>query len=100
MESEHCKQGGSKDLFPVVAGKKKRITCSEYEWAITVHGNYTHADPDTSTRSLKKIEELMKQAVVEQANLTRCEVIAVVLYTGPMVSWTNFDEASQYKKIC
>ncbi len=68
---------------------KERDTCPAKEWAITVHGDYTDAYMG-STRKLQKIEELMNLYVVKQAGLTRYEVIAVVLYTGPMVSQMQF----------
>jgi hypothetical protein len=84
MEAEHCKMRGCKVLFET--GSKKRKTCPEYEWAITVRSDYTHVD-SRSSRKPKMIEDLMKLNVVEEAKLERCEVIAVVLYTGPMVSW-------------
>ncbi len=63
-----------------------RTTCPAHEWAITVRGDRTYVDPSSAKRQLQEIEELMKKDVVKEANLTKCEVIAVVLYTGPMVS--------------
>ncbi len=83
MEAEHCSLGKSHDFFETA---KNRKTCPEHEWAITVRSDYTHIDPSSSTRKLRSIEDLMKLDVVKHANLIRCEVIAVVLYTGPMVS--------------
>ncbi len=68
---------------------KEKDTWPAKEWAITVHGDYTDAYMG-STRKLQKIEELMNLDVVKQAGLTRYEVIAVVLYTGPMVSQMQF----------
>ena len=36
-------------------------------------------------RQLKQISELMQTRAARQAKLSVCEVIATVLYTGPMV---------------
>ncbi len=87
MEAEHCSRGGSQIYF--VTGNYNIRTCPANEWAITVWGNTTHAD-SRHARKLVKIEEFMKQGVVKSAKLTRCEVIGVVLYTGPMVSLVAF----------
>ncbi len=74
---------GYGDRFTV--GNKARVTWPANEWAITVLSDYTHAHLGQS-RKLQKVAELMQLDVVKQAVLTRHEVIAVVLYTGPMVS--------------
>jgi hypothetical protein len=37
-------------------------------------------------RTLDTIDQLMKKDIVRSAELERVEVIAIVLYTGPMVS--------------
>jgi hypothetical protein len=78
MEAEHC----SEDMFEF----KERQTCPAHEWAITVCGEHPRTNSGTSTRITQEIDVLMNLDVVKQAKLERCEVIAVVLYTGPMVS--------------
>ncbi len=83
MESEHCMKGGSQVEF--VTGNYMISTCPANEWAIAVRGDHTHADLRHG-RTLQSIETLMKLDIVRSALLTRCEVIAVVLYTGPMVN--------------
>ncbi len=83
MEAEHCSRGGSQVYF--VTGNYNIRTFPANEWAITVCGDITHADKRHSRR-LENIEEYMKKEIVLLGKLTRCEVIAVVLYTGPMVS--------------
>jgi hypothetical protein len=50
-----------------------------------VGGDFAIADTGHD-RVLSPIDELMRQKIVEVAELDRCEVIAIVLYTGPMVS--------------
>ena len=83
MAAEHCNRGGCHDFF--VTGNYNIRTCPANEWAITVCGDYTHADMRHG-RMLQSLEKMMKQDIVLLAKLTKCEVIAVVLYTGPMVS--------------
>jgi hypothetical protein len=86
MEAEHCSKGDSKIHF--VTGNYNINTCPSNEWAITVLHDVTGADLRHG-RSLVTIEENMKKEIVAIGKLTRFEVIAVVLYTGPMVSWTD-----------
>ena len=80
---EHCSKGDSKVRF--VTGNYNINTFPANEWAITVRHDLTGADLQHERR-LVTIEENMKKEVVTIATLIRCEVIAVVLYTGPMVS--------------
>ena len=82
MEAEHCSMGGYENRFETI---KKKITWPENEWAITVRGEHDSVGP-SSTRKLQTIAELMQHDVVEQAKLRICEVAAVALYTGPMVT--------------
>jgi hypothetical protein len=83
MEAEHCSLGGAKDEFETTY--KKRKTWPAQEWAITVRGEFRSSH---GTRNLQDIEELKKTDTAVQADLRREEVIAVVLYTGPMVRLT------------
>ena len=84
MEAEHCSMGGYAHRFETIT---KKITWPANEWAITVRGNHllAHVDP-SSSRKLQTISELMEHVVVKQAKLRICEVAAVALYTGPMVT--------------
>ncbi len=69
---------------------RNNTTWPANEWAITVRGDHSQAHVGSSgARQLRQIEDLMKEDVVSRAGLTRPEVIAVVLYTGPMVSQTH-----------
>ncbi len=83
MEVEHCSKGDSKIRF--VTGNYHIKTFPANEWAITVLHDLTGADLQHGRR-LVTIEENMKKEVVAVAGLRRCEVIGIVLYTGPMVS--------------
>ncbi len=85
MEEEHCSLGGFEHRF------RNNSTWPANEWAITVRGVHPQAHVSSSgSRKLRKIEDLMNEDVVNRAKLSRPEVIAVVLYTGPMVSQKQF----------
>jgi hypothetical protein len=83
MKAEHCSMGGFQLFFEI--SNYNIQTCPANEWAITVGADYTNADL-RHERRLEKIEQLMQKEVVLSSKLIRCEVIAIVLYTGPMVS--------------
>jgi hypothetical protein len=84
MEAEHCSLEGFDERFATMTGN---TTWPSNEWAITVCGDVSHVlDCSSSSRHLQKIDDLMRRDVVIQAKLSEFEVIAVVLYTGPMVS--------------
>ncbi len=84
MEADHCNMGDSNYIF-LFGNFKERKTWPANEWAITVRGDYSRAH-SSSSRTLENIDVLMDKDVAKQAGLTRPEVIAVVLYSGPMVS--------------
>jgi hypothetical protein len=87
MEMEHCTDKGCREYF--VTNNYKIRTCPSDEWRITVlHDLSTATSPEATAhnRRFVPIAELMQVDVAIQAQLTRPEVIAVVLYTGPMVS--------------
>jgi hypothetical protein len=87
MEMEHRTDKGCREYF--VTNNYKIRTCPYEEWRITVlHDIPTDMSPEATAhnRRFVPIAELMQVDVVIQAELTREEVIAVVLYTGPMVS--------------
>ena len=83
MMAEHCSRKDSRVLF--VTGNYNIRTCPANEWDISVRSNFNVADMRHG-RNLNTIEKLMKQSIVRLAKLRKCEVISVVLYTGPMVS--------------
>ncbi len=87
MEAEHCRREGCNYEFE--SSNYKIKTCPAKEWDITVNGNFGAAD-QRFDRKLEKIEKLMKKNIVKSAGLEQCEVISVVLYTGPMVRYTSF----------
>ena len=88
MEMEHCTGKGSHEYY--VTNNYKIRTCPYDEWCLTdLHDLSKATSPEATAhkRIFVPIAELMKVEVAVQAGLTRHEVIAVVLYTGPMVSW-------------
>jgi hypothetical protein len=86
MEMEHCTSKGANEFF--VTNNYKITTRPIDEWHLTVHADSSKATPAVMEhgRRLVPIDELMNVDVAVKAKLTRPEVIAVVLYTGPMVS--------------
>ena len=87
MEMEHCTGKGYLEYF--VTNNYKIRTCPFDEWQLTVLHDLSKATlPEATAHSRRfvPIADLMKVDLAIQAKLTRPEVIAVVLYTGPMVS--------------
>ncbi len=84
---EHCTGKGCRKYS--VTGNYHIRTCPFDEWQITVCHDLSKATSDEATahnRRFVPIAKLMKVDVAVQAGLIRPEVIAVVLYTGPMAS--------------
>jgi hypothetical protein len=80
MEAEH---ESSKALFTT---RNYGIrTCAQNEWQIVVGQKISAADMSSGKRRVPNVEELLQHPMVQSAKLSRPEVIAVVLYTGPMV---------------
>ncbi len=82
MEAEHCKRENS---FIVKTTSNYGIeTCPANEWAITVLQQVCLADLRHSRR-LPNIAEILQSDAAKKAELSEAEIIAAVLYTGPMV---------------
>jgi hypothetical protein len=90
MALEHCSKAGCRD--PFTAGNYLITTCPYDEWKITVDFEIELADMRHG-RQLKRISELVQSEAATQAKLSAYEVIAVVLYTGPMVFFPFFSAA-------
>ena len=84
MTAEHCTKAGSKDEFETL---NYAIKSTPYrEWCLVVNKNKVLPEPDMRFgRRIPDIDELMTLDVAKRAKLSKPEVIAVVLYTGPMV---------------
>jgi hypothetical protein len=64
-------------------------TCPQDEWNVTVKGDLSKADMNHG-RQRPDIDTLLQCEDSRLAKLLRCEVISVVLYTGPMVRLTPY----------
>ncbi len=84
MKSEHCHRPDSRISFTTQF--YNITTTASKEWAIVVDGAPCDVDHMRHGRIIHKIDDLMKMDLTIKANLHRFEVIALVLYTGPMVS--------------
>jgi hypothetical protein len=82
MEAEHCH---SQDSMTSFTTRNYGIqTCARNEWRIVVHSDTNNANMKDKRR-IPIIEEALQLPMAKAAKLLRVEVIAVVLYTGPMV---------------
>ncbi len=92
MEAEHCRMDDSEASF--ITTNYKIRTCTHHEWQIVVQEGsigVPHAgDIDMSHgRRIPNIDKLLKLPLTAAAKLSRAEVIAVVLYTGPLYEKYN-----------
>ncbi len=90
MQQEHCEKAGCNASF--TTGNYKITTTPKQEWLYVAGDETGHrvACPDLDHgRRIVPISELMKLKLAIDAKLTDVEMLAVVLYTGPMfkVSW-------------
>ncbi len=83
MKSEHCDSFDSHKSFTV--SNYGVTTTPEAEWQIVIHCDISKADMRHG-RKLQKVEDIVKQEQTKKSKLSRPEVLAVVMYTGPMVS--------------
>jgi hypothetical protein len=84
MQAEHCEKYGAE--IPFCTPNYKIKTWPKLEWSITV--NQAECPPENKLhgRVIRPIDDCMEAELVRLAKLIREEVIALVLYTGPMVS--------------
>jgi hypothetical protein len=100
MEAEHCEKSGHDHQFETP--NYKIVTCPETEWKLVVRREGKTPEefkdmlsrefpsvglgPAHHGRRIPDISELLELDDSKQANLIKCEVVAIVLYTGPLVS--------------
>jgi hypothetical protein len=85
MRQEHCERSGCD--FEFTTSNYSITTCPKMEWQYIVENT---ACPDMGhKRRLVPIKELMQKKVSKVAKLCEEEVIAVILYTGPMFQVYN-----------
>lgn len=93
MRDEHCGKPGHNTEF--TTSMYSITTTPELEWRVIVEGETCPSDHIIDPRSKKvvrripSIDELLQMEKSVAAGLTREEVIAVVLYTGPMFKLYN-----------
>ncbi len=86
MEAEHCSKYGHDKEF--TSSNYKITTTPQHEWNTVVRPNH---EPMSDTemqhgRVVRDVDKLVESDVAKKAGLRKEEVIALVLYTGPMVS--------------
>jgi hypothetical protein len=84
MAAEHCRGDGSMHTFK--SNNYKISTHAKKEWGIVLGFEKCPAEDMVFDRRIPSIDALLKEDVSVKAKLTRAEVIAAVLYSGPMVS--------------
>ncbi len=88
MHAEHCTRPGSDYVFETP--NYHFVTTAAQEWRIVVEGAECPAQNLKHGRDIKDLDRLI-QLGKQQGNLRKEEVIAVVLYTGPMVGLSDRD---------
>jgi hypothetical protein len=83
MEDEHCNSFDSDQKFET--SNYHITTTPRTEWQIVVRCDPSQADMRFHRR-IPSIKELLELPISKSACLDECEVIEVVIYTGPMVS--------------
>jgi hypothetical protein len=87
MRAEHCSRFGWDQDF--TTSNYNVTTTPEKEWRIVVNQEEFLADK-LNGRRLVNIEEVMRSDAVQSTKVSKEEIVAVVLYTGPMVSEVSF----------
>jgi hypothetical protein len=83
MKAEHCSKAGATKDF--TSSNYNITTNPQREWLIVVEGMQCPEHQMGHGRTIEPITLLMTRNGALRAGLTEVEVIAVVLYTGPMV---------------
>jgi hypothetical protein len=84
MELEHCYKNGCDFEFETSNYHIK--TTPSKEWKIVVQRDLKLAERDMRhNRRIPDLDTLMSEPCVVRAKLGKCEVLATVLYTGPLV---------------
>ncbi len=82
METEHCDRAGATYEFETLNYQIR--TTPAREWRI-VRGLEECPTDQMKNRRIPKVEDLLALETAKMAKLKEAEVIAVLLYTGPMV---------------
>ena len=85
MEAEHCHREDSKARF--TTNNYRICTCTHDEWQIVVQEGSQSVSLNGNMhygRRIPNVNELLQLPMTISGKLSRAEVIAVVLYTGPL----------------
>jgi hypothetical protein len=82
--AEHCSLLGSD--FQFETSNYHIRTTAKREWGIVVDGEPLSSDEAAHGRQVPDLQALEQLSLTVEANLSLIEIIALVLYTGPMVS--------------
>ncbi len=85
MKAEHCTKLGCDIEFETSNYHIK--TTAGREWAVVVEKEPLMSSEDGHDRRIPDIEELKVLPLTIKAKIIQIEIVALVLYTGPMVSW-------------
>jgi hypothetical protein len=83
MEAEHCAGPGSTHEF--TTRNYGITTCPSKEWNIVISKKECPLADKEHGRHIPRVEELLVLTKAKEAKLRYVEVIALVLYTGPLV---------------
>ena len=84
MRAEHCTRYGHDVQF--TSSNYSITTTPQHEWGLVMTAGEPRTEHEMEhDRRLPDIDELMRSAEATKAGLIEAEVIALVLYTGPMV---------------
>ena len=87
MEAEHCSMAGCDMRF--TTRNYGITTTARAEWGVVVRGEAPAAEHMLHGRVIASVEEKLQSSEARKAGLRREEVIAVMLYTGPMYMLYN-----------
>ena len=83
MESEHCHGSGVQRYFTTI--NYRITTCPRLEWKYVVQRVKCPEHQMHGGRRIESVEKLLQDELAVEAKLQHAEVVAVVLYSGPMV---------------
>ncbi len=83
MESEHCTQPGCNQSFRTLNTRIQ--SCPKREWEIVVKGASCSGQNMRFNRKIPLIDNLSELPLAKKALLQKAEIVAVVMYTGPVV---------------
>jgi hypothetical protein len=87
MELEHCSKFVSSRKF--TTSNYGVVTTAQHEWDMVLNADTDRVQSSAANamdgRRIPRYKNLLKLDLSIKAGLTQAEVIAVILYTGPMV---------------